>query len=247
MRSSVMGTSKKVDWEKVRGFVFTFAVIGVIVYYAIIAANEGNKMFWLGVLAAVAGAAALATSESRQSKLGSNTQMMMGSLFFVFALVSPFLHDGVIGVFVNEKVWMVDGKTTINHDVLWRSPFSKFATSINEKQDVSFIVSGKTKDGTAVVATLSGEFSISDDEKVVIKHFGKMQNPDTETADMLKKTLQKSFEKAIATMTVADIAMTKNNFAIEHTVADMTAVDDLGLVGNGPIVVSGLHPYFVGK
>lgn len=241
--TKIVATSKKVDWENV----LFWAIACLVVYYAVIAANEGNKMFWLGVLAAVAGLVTLATSESRQSKRGTNAQILVGSLFTVFALVSPFLHLGAIGVFVNEKVWMVDGKTTMSHNVLWRSPFSKFATSINEKQDVSFIVSGKTKDGTAVVATLSGAFSISGDEQVVIKHFGKMKDPDTETKDMLKKALQKSFEQTIGTMTVTDIATAKNNFAIEHAIVVMTAVDSLGLEGNGPIVVSNLHPYFVGK
>lgn len=219
----------------------------LMTYYTTIALYEGNKMFWLGVLAAVAGIAASTTSESRQSKQGVYAQMVLGWTFFLFALVSPFLHFGASGVFVNDKVWMVDGKTTMSHSALWRSPFSKFATSINEKQDVSLTVSGKTKDGTAVVATLSGAFSISSDEKVVVKHFSKMQNPDTETKDMLKKVLRKSFEQAIGMMTVADIATAKNNFAIENAIASTTVVDSLGLEGSGPIVVSGLHPSFVRK
>lgn len=236
--TKIVATSEKFDWKNV----LFWASIGVIVYYIVIVTNEGNDMFWWGVLAFIAGLVGIANLEVRKSKQSSYVLLMLSLLSFVFALMSPFLHFGASGVFVNSKVWMVDGKTTMNHNILWRSPFSKFATSINEKQDVSLTVSGKTKDGTAVVATLTGAFSISDDEQVVIKHFSKMQNPDIETKDMLKKALQKSFEKVIGTMTVTDIATAKNNFAIEHTIATIVKVNTLGLIGSGPLVISDIHP-----
>lgn len=239
MASAVMGTLKKVNRVYVEYYATVVVILCAVINAIVHSIAESNGTIWLGVLSVVGSFLWLQIVPNKERhEWWSYTTPVVLTLFFV---IVPFMHLS------SGKVWMVGDKTTISHNILWRLPFSKFATSINEEQNITFTASGKTKDGTVVVATLSGKFSVNNDEKVVIKRFGKMRNPNTETAKMLRKALQESFEQAIGTMTVMDIVMAKNNFAIERAIVTLTAVDDLGLIGNGPIVVEYLHPYFTGK
>lgn len=246
MAQEITSLKKQINWKKVDATLIKWLLVlaGADAFICMMA--EGNGTIWLGVFSLFgSGLWYWASMDSKHHDWWYYAQKCFAAIFALFFVVSPFLHiavkDGVSRV---DKVWIVDGETTMSHAVLWRAPFAPFATSINKTQDISLAVSGNMKDGAAVTAMVSGKFQISRDEKAIIAYFGSMGSPDAEVKVRLENILQHSFDLAISSMAVADIATAKNNFAIEHAIATSIApaVHNLGLVGNGPVVVEYLHP-----
>lgn len=233
---------KKIDWNIVRR---TLIGIGVVLGLCNLAAGgigEGNLMALFGVAALIAGFVMFDEAED-QYGFWRYVYVSAYSILFALFFLAPLLHFTTRG-----KVWVVDGKTTLNSDILIRSPFAPLATSIQKRQYLSGSLNALTKNGVTVSGFVTGEFRLSDDERVVLSRFAALEDPNKEIDDLLMKTLSESFEKTIARMSVAEIAALPSTFTLEVGIGDAaTAVNLLGLKRNGSIVVSSLHPYFVDK
>lgn len=242
MTSAVMGGLEKPVWRKALSALAFVAAIGIAGNFAIISLTEGNNFSWFGVVAVIGGLIALSMGTDEDDLWRRAWYFVATIISFAFFLVSPYVH-----VATQEKVWIVDGKTSLKNATLIRSPFAPIATSVQIKQNLSVGYWETTKDGVAVSGLVSGHFRVTDDEEMIVSRFSKGY-PDFIVKKELTETLDKLFEKTVSRKTAAEIAALPSSFALELDVGDgAAAIKQLGLKRNGTILVSDIHPYFVDK
>ena len=244
MTSKVSG-GWDINWKLVREIVTFVGILAIIttvvVSLILLGVSEGNGMVIYGSVSLVVGIAVYFELSL------SNTISRFGlhawpAAFFLFFLVSPFLHFADKG-----KVWIVDGKTTLGNSFLVRLPFMMpTATSVTRNQDARMSLVASTKEGVPVRGTVTGDFRLTDDENEIISRLGTAEDPDMVLRAELKEIMSRAFSNAIARRSVADISVS-NNFALDVDVGTATAVKQLGLRRNGIITVSGLQPYFMDR
>lgn len=207
--------------------------------------SEMNHMFWPSLIGTGVAFLVVGVYEEEDGRVPFFTRKNWDGLSVMSAALllvvgAPLLHFADQG-----KVWIVDGKTSLDNAVLIRSPFTPFATSIDKKQDISIMFTAVTKEGISVVGTVAGAFRLTDNESEIVSHIGARKNPDLEIRRELVGILSRAFGDALARRNVADISALANNFALEVDVATAAAVKQLGLRRNGSIIVYNLHPYLV--
>lgn len=244
MTATVIGTFKKVDWVKTLSALVIVAAIVSILNLVVLLEVEENALSWFGMIAFIGGWIMYFRSRGPIDSLERYFCIGAYCVLFAFFFISPLLHVPTV-----DKVWIIDGKTTLNNEVLLRPPFAPFATSIQKKQPFIGFMKSSTKDGVPIAGTVTGEFRLADDnESVVLSRFGSVKDPDKEVDVLLMQTLHGFFEKAMARMNAAEVAALPSHFTLEVDIGDAAAaVNLLGLKRNGSIIVSNIHPYFVDK
>jgi len=229
--------------------VWMMVLSAVFLYSLYVALAEQNGMAALGCITTIVCVIfVLDVGQKLHGRVPLLDKKNRVELYFVvlmlpYSCVASFVH-----LASDYKVWIANGKTTLNHDFLVRMPLAPLAKSVNVNQNKTYEYSAKTKDGYLVSATISGTFRLTESEGEIVSTFSSMEeSPDRVIAMALNQVMGKAFADAMAKVDASELPRLINTFALEIDVGTATRVRELGLKRNGVFKVSSLHPYFIDR
>lgn len=236
--ANATGFGSNIKWSKFKPLFYI-----LLGFYGIsVAGLEGNSFVWWGVAFGIAFTVALfiITDDFDSDKREKSSRLLIvGPLLIVAA---SFVHlQG------SEKVWIVDGETTMSSSFLLTYPSSDYAQGISVDQSSSFRTSpAKTKDGASLRARISGSFRLTENEQMLIgiaRGNNRTERGVERTIERaLMEALDKSFAKIIATKELSEI---NNNLVLEFNTGSLPDLEKIGVKRNGEIKISDLHVQFV--
>ena len=160
--------------------VWMMVLSAVFLYSLYVALAEQNGMAALGCITTIVCVIfVLDVGQKLHGRVPLLDKKNRVELYFVvlmlpYSCVASFVH-----LASDYKVWIANGKTTLNHDFLVRMPLAPLAKSVNVNQNKTYEYSAKTKDGYLVSATISGTFRLTESEGEIVSTFSSMEeSPD---------------------------------------------------------------------
>ena len=236
--ANATGFGSNIKWSKLKPFIYI--LLGF--YGMLVAGAEGNSFAWWSVAFGIVFIVVLFI-------ITDNFDSDKRKKFFRLLIIGPLLMVAASFVHLkgSDKVWIVDGETTMSRSLLLTYPSSDYAQGVSVDQSTSFRTSpAKTKDGASLRANISGSFRLTENEQTLIGFARENNKAERGVERMigraLMEALDKSFSEMIATKELFEI---NNNLVLEFKTGSLPDLEKIGVKRNGEIRISGLHVHFV--
>ncbi len=142
-----------------------------------------------------------------------------------------------------RSVWVVDGtRTSGTGGHVFAIPFANAIRSVSVNQDVRFFAVATTADGHKVRGIIDAELRLSPEVDQVLLA-GRQKDPDAAIQSRMKQAFESQFRQEVARQQLADL---KSTLVLEYntsTAANRNLLRAVGVVWNGTISVTDIHPY----
>ena len=166
--------------------------------------------------------------------------MIIFSPLWIVTIVSCF----IFATPVSGKTWVIGERSTGYDGWVAAIPFVQPIKGIKLNQTVTYKVSGITKDGVQVLATVSGEFALHPDYQVVLNFARRYESPDEAIRSFLGDSFNEGFVTYVATKTRSELTDLLGLEAGTIQGLNNDALRKFGVVWDGPFKISDLHPTF---